>query len=90
MTIEQAKHEIISVFNEAGKGVHLWLEHLERDEIDKLLEVAAIVKGAKERAHGGTARRGEPKRGGKDDRESERLIVPAKRGNRPEGPRGGK
>src|SRR4051812_3875217 len=30
------------------------------------------------------------KRGGTGDGESERLIVPAKRGNRPEGPRGGK
>ena len=32
----------------------------------------------------------ETKRGEKGGRESERLIVPMKRGNRPEGPRGGK
>ena len=32
----------------------------------------------------------ETKRGGRDDETSERLVVPAKRGNRPEGPRGGK
>jgi hypothetical protein len=50
MTLEGAKQEIVSVFSEAGKGIHLWIEHLEPDEIDKLLEVAAIVKGSKERA----------------------------------------
>jgi len=50
MTQEQAKQEIISVFSEAGKGVHLWLEHLYPNEIDGLLSAAAIVKSAKEHA----------------------------------------
>ena len=30
------------------------------------------------------------KRGGMGDGESERLVLPSKRGNHPEGPRGGK
>jgi hypothetical protein len=50
MTIEQAKHEIVWVFSEAGNGISLWLEYLESGEIDKLLTVAAIVKGMKEEA----------------------------------------
>jgi len=39
---------------------------------------------------GGTAKRRKTKRGGMDGGESEHLIVPMKRGNCPEGPRGGK
>ena len=50
MTDEQAKQEIISVFSDAGKGIHLWMEHLRHDEIEKLLDAAAIVKSAKQAA----------------------------------------
>jgi hypothetical protein len=50
MTNEQAKQEIISVFSGAGKGIHLWLEHLDRIDIENLLNAAAVVKGAKETA----------------------------------------
>ncbi len=44
---EGAKEEIISVFSEAGKGISDWLEYLDRADIEKLLEAAAIVKNMK-------------------------------------------
>ena len=50
MADEQAKQEIISIFSDAGKGIHLWIEHLGRLEIDKLLNAAAIVKSCKQQA----------------------------------------
>lgn len=49
-------------------------------------EVALGPTGAKKASAGsGTVAPGELKCGGKDGRESERLIVPKKRGNRPGG-----
>jgi hypothetical protein len=46
--------------------------------------------GAKPRMRPGYRQAKATKRGGTGDGESERLILPAKRGNRPEGPRRGK
>ena len=48
MTIEQAKQEIISVFSKAGKDIRDWAEHLERDEIESLLDAAARVKNTRQ------------------------------------------
>ena len=46
--------------------------------------------GAKREHHDGTAERRKRSEAGMDGRESERLVVPLKPGNRPEGPGGGK
>jgi hypothetical protein len=46
--------------------------------------------GSETRVQPGYRRAKATKRGGTGDGESERPILPSKRGNRPEGPRGGK
>ena len=50
MRLEEAKSEIISVFSEAGEGIGLWIQHLQRDEIESLLNAAAVVKDSRQRA----------------------------------------
>ena len=50
MTIEQARQEIISVFSEAGKGIHDWMEHLDAPDIQKLHEVSKIIRTVRETA----------------------------------------
>ena len=47
-------------------------------------------RGSETRMRPGYRRAKATKRGGTDGGESEHLILPTKRGNRPEGPRGGK
>jgi hypothetical protein len=50
MTLQQAKEEIISVFSDAAKEIGVWVKDLERLDIGRLLEAAAIVKEIKGRA----------------------------------------
>ena len=51
---------------------------------------ASRAAGDEQGAHERYRRAKEIERGGTGDGESERLILPSSRGNRPEGPRGGK
>jgi hypothetical protein len=50
MNEEEAKREIISVFSEAGKGVSLWLEYAQPNDIPTLMQAVGIVKSFKEAA----------------------------------------
>src|SRR5487761_994630 len=50
-----------------------------------LWQVALDGHRSEQRVQGGTASRGQPKERGMDGRESERLVLPKKRGNRPGG-----
>jgi len=47
-----------------------------------LWQVALDGHRSEQRVQGGTASRGQPKERGMDGRESERLVLPKKRGNR--------
>ena len=50
MAHEEVKREIISVFSEAGKDIHLWLEELDIIEIERLRDAATVVSSVREAA----------------------------------------
>lgn len=50
MAHEEVKQEIISVFSEAGKDIHLWLEELDIIEIERLRDAVAVVSSVREAA----------------------------------------
>src|SRR3954468_24942474 len=80
------------VLQEPGRPLHLLGKPRREHRVtnSRPLADAPGGRGSESRVRPGYRRAKETKRGGRGGGDSERRIVPWKRGNRPEGPRGGK